>query len=117
MRTRSGFEYNIESDESDGWNEETPTASTSLIVRPTQPLQPFQRLIVPTDRAGPIERRDIRPAVQSIQPVMWRSKSMQFLKMCGNGLVKIINSMSTILTAVAGVHAVLQVIHPPEHNI
>ena len=108
MRTRSGFAYTIVSDESDEM-EPTEEEPRSLVVRPIQPLEPIRSLVEPAERI-PIARG-------YIQSVSMKRRSIKVLKMFGNGLFKAICSVPTVLAAIAGIHAALEFIYPPEHII
>lgn len=123
MRTRSGFEYVIES--SDLLDEETllptpaptptpiPTPSASNMFQPLQLYQPIQDVV-------PVIDLTVQPSNQLgtlNNNGTFKKLSIRLLKMCGNCVLKIVNLMPTILTSIAGAHALVQLIHPPEQRI
>ena len=94
MRTRSGFQYNIETSDSssdDEMEQEAGTPSSALVLHGIQPFQPIRSLVLPTNLIQPIEYR----GQLTDRSRTFKIKSIRFLKMCGNGFIKLVNGSSS----------------------
>lgn len=104
MRLRSGRQYSLAEEE----EEEEPVR-----IVPPNTLIPQRNLINHRPNQHVVGRQRIQPPIRNNV----YSIAMLVAKFCGTIAIRMIQSLPDILATAAGIHAIMQLLHPPEHRI